>query len=493
MRRLTAQGRRATAAIRPACLLLAVVALPAGIAHAQVAGGFGSVVGGIAVDPAGIVSASAPAASAELARERQQLLEASRLGEWKASPLRKVSLRRILDRLEAARGGRAGLGAGGGPTAVRRAAAGSSDADTTAEAANRDDATLVDMLLLGGLTRVTHVLVDEKGKDIVLAGPGDAARVDPSGVVVAAGSGWPLLRLEDLAVSLVAIDAIRDGGIQCSIDPSAEGLERVGRFLRQQRNVGGDPQAIFRGMEEAIGPQTVRVAGVPGDSRFAHVLVAADHRLKQIGMGLRPSGVRDVPSYVAMLPAGSAGGTVLPRFWLEPVYDPIQRDADELGWRIGRRTVRCLTQNDLAERGAAADRVPPADAAARRWCERFSESFARIAGADPVFAELVNCIDLSVIAALIKGRQLDARAGLDLSPLCGLVGAADGFPTYAVPRSIDTIATGMKKGNVWVLTASGGVLAQPWQIVDHPAESDDLAAEREAALARRTGSGWSWE
>jgi hypothetical protein len=489
MRRLTFQGRRATAALPSAFLLLMAAILTPGVARAQVGVGFGSVVGGIAVDPKGIVSAPSPEASADLAREREHLLEKSRLGGRPASPLRNVSLRRVLERLEAARGRNAAgpeRGAEKSPRPVPR------EADAIADD-GVDDTALVDLLLLGGLTRVTHVLVDESVHDIVLAGPADAPRVEASGAVVAAKSGWPLLRLEDLAVALVAIDAMRDGGIQCSIDPSPEGVDRVGRFLRQQRSVGGDPQALFKGMEEAIGPQTVRVAGVPGDSRFAHVLVAADQRLKQIGMGLRPSGVRDVPSYVAMLPAGSAGGMVLPRFWLEPSYDPMLRDADELGWRIGDRRMLCLTQNDLAARGGAAERVPPADAAARKWCERFTESFAVIAGNDPVFAELVNCIDLSVVAALIKGRQLDARAGLDLSPLTALVGAADGFPTYAVPRSIDTVATGMKKGNVWVLTASGGVLAQPWAVVATPAESKELGAERKAALAKRTGSGWSWQ
>lgn len=469
MRRLSPQGRRVVARVGPALVVL----LAAGFAPVHglaqgIGGNFGSVVGGISVDPAGIVSTPAAAASAELARERERILAGSRLDDRQPNPLRKVSLRRVLERIGA-------------------------KADRGADAARPDDAALVDVLLMGGLTRVTHVLVDEASHDIVLAGPGESPKVDPSGAIVADKSGWPLLRLEDLAVALVAVDAMRDGGIQCSIDPTREGVEQVGRFLRQQRSIGGDPQAIFRGMEEALGPQTVRVSGVPGDSRFAHVLVAADQRLKQIGMGLRPSGVRDVPSYVTMLPAGSAGGMVLPRFWLEPAYQPIARDADELAWRIGNRQIRCLTQNDLADRDAEAERVPPADAAARKWCDRFTGSFAEIAGKDPVFAELVNCIDLAVVAALIKARQLDTRAGLDLSPLCRLVGAADGFPTYAVPRSIDTVATGMKKGNVWVLTASGGVLAQPWAVVAHPAEVPELAEDRTAALAKRPASDWSWE
>jgi hypothetical protein len=120
-------------------------------------------------------------------------------------------------------------------------------------------------------------------------------------------------------------------------------------------------------------------------------------------------------------------------------------------------------------------------------------SYDELAGKQPVFAELVNCIDLAVVAALIKGRQLDGRAGCDLSPLTDAAGLE--LPSYDVPASVPTVATGVKKGTTWVLSASGGVKFQPWQFAANTAEAAELAASRTVATAARpaTLSGCSWE
>jgi hypothetical protein len=97
------------------------------------------------------------------------------------------------------------------------------------------------------------------------------------------------------------------------------------------------------------------------------------------------------------------------------------------------------------------------------------------------------------VAALIKGRQLDGRAGCDLSPLTDAAGLE--LPSYDVPASVPTVATGVKKGTTWVLSASGGVKVQPWQFAANTAEAAELAASRTVAIAARpaTLSGCSWE
>ena len=135
--------------------------------------------------------------------------------------------------------------------------------------------------------------------------------------------------LEDLVVAIRSIDAARMGGMRCSIDPTPEGIARLQEILSSKSQIP-NPQEIFRSMEEALGPQQVTVGGVPADTHFAQVLVAADYQMKRIGMGLESSGVAELPSYLSMVP-GTAGSIMLPRFWLESRYDPIARDPDELG------------------------------------------------------------------------------------------------------------------------------------------------------------------
>jgi hypothetical protein len=416
-------------------------------------GGFGQAVGGIAIDAKGIVKNLDPAARESLAAERRAFLAGRPAGQ--AAELRSVSL--------------AGLIA-----AVTKAAKGPLPPE---------------VVFMGGLQRVTHVFVDVEGHDIILAGPADAIVVDGDGTAVGAASKRPLLHLEDFIAALRAIDDAREGGIQCSIDPTPEGLGRLQAFLKAQRGIGPDPDATLRRMEESLGPQVVTVGGVPGGTRFAHVLVAADYRLKRIGMGFESSGVPGLPSYPSLIPAGGTAAS-LPRFWLEPSYDPISRDADELAWRINGRRMACLTEsdrlgNDGVKRGQGA-----ADAIGKKWCAAMTEHYDAVARQQPIFAELVNCVDLAVVAALIHGRQLAARADMDLTPL--LDAETLPLPSYTVATTVPTVATKMRKGKTWVVTASGGVQFQPWAFAADTAETADLADVRSASLTNRPADAWWW-
>jgi hypothetical protein len=436
------------------------VVLSAGPARAQFGGfGFGGAVGGIAIDTDGIIRNLDPGALESLAAERTRTLAD---GRWKgqAGEARKLSLKAVVE-------------------AVRTAA-------------EKGTPLPSEVVFLGGLQRIEHVFVDPDGHDIVLCGPADELVVDANGAVVGAKSRRPPLHFEDFVVALRAIDAARAGGMTCSIDPTPEGIAKLQNLLRRQATIGTNPKATFTAMEEALGPQKVTVTGVPGDSRFARVLVAADYRMKRIGMGLEQSGLEALPSYLAMVPAGGRA-TALPRFWLEAEYDPIARDADELAWKIGGRRMKCLSESDLAADGGMKRSAAPADAVARRWCDAMTASYEPLAAKQPIFAELTNCVELAVVAALIHGRQLDKRAGCDIAALVDPVRFP--LPRYDVPTAVPTVATGVKKGSNWVLSASGGVKFQPWQFAANTVDSADVAAARTKVLAARPAdvAGCSWD
>jgi len=434
----------------------------AGVAHAQLGGiGFGAV-GGISIDADGIVRNLEPQAIESLAKERRQALAGAKGDLGMPAKLRKVSLAKIV---------------------------------AAAKAATAGQPLPPDALFLGGLERITHVFVDTESHDIILAGPADALAVDAAGTMVAATSGRPLLQLEDLIVALRAIDAARAGGMKCSIDPTPEGIARLQAYLRTQKTIGPNPDATLVAMQNAVGAQQVTVGGVPGDSRFARVLVAADYRLKRVGMGLEPSGIGELPSYLSMVPPGATAAAALPRFWLEADYEPISRDPDELAWRINGRSMKCLTETDLfsadgARKVVKGGKANP-DSHAEKWCDLMTAHYDELAAKQPVFAELVNCVDLAVVAALIHGRQLAGRAGLDLTPL--LDAKTLPLPSYDVPTSVPTVAHGLKKGGRWVVSASGGVIFQPWSFAANTADAADVAETRTAALAARPADGWWWD
>lgn len=457
-------SRRAARCPRRGSTIVARAALLAfGIATScfgQGFGGFGGqAVGGISIDAHGIVRNLDPEASQELATRRRDLLARTPDAGGRATPLRKVSLGGLCKAV-------ADFSASGRPLPP-------------------------EILFLGGLEQVTHLFVDPDGHDIVLAGPADSAAIDGAGNVVGAANGRPLLHLEDLIVALRAIEGARAGGVRCSIDPSPEGVMKLQRYLAGLKTIGTNPEATLRSMENVLGPQKVTVGGVPTESRIARVLVAADYRLKRIGMGLEPSGVAALPSYLSMVPPGATSGATLPRFWLEAEYDPLVRDPDELAWKISGRRMKCLTATDIVAPGGPARGKAPADKVAEAWCATMTEHYEELARQQPVFAELVNCVDLAVVAALIHGRQLDTRAGLDLAPLVDPTRLA--LPVYEAPATLATVATGFKKGSRWIVSASGGIQFQPWAFATNTNESADSAATRTDALAGRPAADWHWD
>jgi hypothetical protein len=62
-----------------------------------------------------------------------------------------------------------------------------------------------------------------------------------------------------------------------------------------------------------------------------------------------------------------------------------------------------------------------------------------------------------------------------------------------VPTSVPTVAHGLKKGGRWVVSASGGVIFQPWSFAANTADAADVAEIRTAALAARPADGWWWD
>ena len=437
----------------PAALLMAcaVAAIPRDV-HGQFGGGgfgFQQPVGGISIDADGVIGTVDATLLDESVRAMRAAVAKTQLPAG-ADGIRTVSLAGIM-------------------AAVK-------------EAADSRSPIPVDVALLGGIERITHVVVVPEERDILLVGPADLPVVDATGTPVGKRSGRPLLRLEDLVVALRSADQSRAGGIVCSIDPTPRGLASLQEFLAGQKTMGRNPAAVFRGMEEALGPQTVTVGGVPGDSRFAHVLVGADYAMKRIGMGHEPSGIKELPSYLSLVrPGGRA--SKLPRFWLEAEYDPLARDADELTWQIRGRRITCLSAGGPAAGDGIRLGVGPPDESLDAWCQAMTQHYDRLTARHPVFAELVNCVDLAVVAALIRGRQLDARAGLDLRGLTDDRLLA--LPRYEVAKSVPTVANGIKKGSNWVLSASGGVLLRPWQFAGSTLRGDGLDAARSAATAGR--------
>jgi hypothetical protein len=131
-----------------------------------------------------------------------------------------------------------------------------------------------------------------------------------------------------------------------------------------------------------------------------------------------------------------------------------------------------MTEEDfLLENG---DRVHSGKASpvAQKWANNMTARYDELSKRDPIFGELRNCMDLAIVSALLFKENLPGKASLDLAPLAG----QDGPPVdaYFVPKQVDTQASFVKKGDNWIISASGGVLIHSWGEADRKEQSAKL-------------------
>ncbi len=340
---------------------------------------------------------------------------------------------------------------------------------------------------MAGLTRVKYVLVYPEQNDIVLAGPAEGWRVDALGNVVGASSGQPVLLLDDLMAALRAAEQSNMSGISCSIDPTPEGMERL-KQIAGSLSADQGARSEARRMEDALGPQKITVTGLPETSHFARTLVAADFRMKRLGMGFERAPVDGMPSFLDLFSGRTPGlQNMMPRWWLAPNYEPIRRDADGLAWELRGSGVKCLTEQDMMVAGGGRTHTGQSDAIAEKWANTFTDKFDELAHEDSTFGQLRNVMDLAVVAALLSKEGLTQFAGLEMPQLTGGVE----LEQYPAPRTVASTASLVKKGRNWIISVSGGVQIFPWQVADHTEVSPELASARPSNDAAKSGA-WYW-
>ena len=228
-------------------------------------------VGGVAIDAHGVMAKAEERDVVALRDARRNALSGLAGDVTKRSELRKISLRRLDDLL--------------------------------AQHVSQNKPLSSEILYLAGLQRIEYVFAYPDSHDIVLAGPAEAWTVDDRGNVVGTNSGAAVLHLVDLIAALRTKDQMLAGKIiSCSIDPTAAGLKQFARLTRSNQ-LSPSPE-LLRRMEQAVGPQTITLSGVAPESHFAQVLVAADWQMKRLGMGLVPSPVDGLTSYLELLNEG---------------------------------------------------------------------------------------------------------------------------------------------------------------------------------------------
>lgn len=420
--------------------------------------------GGIKIDAEGVVSlAIANESSGTLDRKRRSAAALKNLSKetLQSTPLRMVSLVEVEKQLDA------------------KLAAGEPIPD--------------ELFFLAGLQRIDNIFVFPESKDVVIAGPADGFAPDAVGRMIGIESGRPTLRLDDLVVALRTVSKSRNIG--CSIDPVPERLAALQRFVQ-----GGGPsnaaavEGRFRQMDDVLGLQDVRVDGVPSDSHFAIALVEADYRMKRVSMGLENPGVKGFRSHLTML---GPGGNTIQRWWFVPLYDAIYKSSDGLAFEFAGQRAQLLAENELADASGNRSAAPTTRISTTAYAKHFTEKFPELADKSPIFAELQNLTDLSVLAALIQSEKLAEKADWIMTTFLDEKRFA--HPTFNTPKKIPSSVNFKRAGNVIVGLVGGGVTIEPQQVLNKAAsqtpETSKLSSIRSEAgsAARSDKHRWWWD
>jgi hypothetical protein len=276
--------------------------------------------------------------------------------------------------------------------------------------------------------------------------------------------------MEDL---VVAMRTARQGGgrlFGCGIYPDPNSVkiaeDVVRKYARSTR------QERMDALAKALGPQEVRVFGTAPDTRLALICVAADYKLKRFGLGLDKSPT--VPIGHAVDNTRSAAN----KFWFEASYEPLLVSKDGNAYQVrGNRLAVGAGMFDFDPRGATEK--------AKAWAQKFSKEMPAMAVAVPMFADLQNIADLSLLSNLIRADRLDERAGWDN----GWVHDERAFPVTKVPspKTADTLVAAQSGS----LAAGGVVLSIGRRVAPDAREKDEkgaLAEPKQKADSLRRGA-----
>jgi hypothetical protein len=414
------------------------------------------VVGGITIDPSGMISPDKQVVDERLRQLLQDGMNHVDADINEASDLRMISLR--------------GLEA-----AITQA---------------RDEGRQVpqDAQFMAGLQRIEYIILSPENNDVIIAGPGEGWKLDDDGNVVGVNSGRPVIQLEDFLVAMRSADQARTGqGISVSIDPTEEGVQQLQKLFNSLNTFRPEMRAD---VEKAMGQHVITLTGVPEDSRFSQILVAADYRMKRLSMGLEESPIDGLPSFMEIAVSKNAKRIrSAPRFWMECNYEPVAKSADGTVWQIRGQGVKTMTQESHFDKDGKRSTTKKQNRFAVQWAESMTEKFEELSAADPAFAELRNVMDMSVIAAIIKGERLAESVDLEMPEILGMSNAV-ATPSWTVPKTVSTECSFVKLSGDWLVSASGGIQLDSWGVAENTETVGELA--KLATKATPNKDRWWW-
>ena len=223
--------------------------------------------------------------------------------------------------------------------------------------------------------------------------------------------------------------------------------------------------------------------------------VAADYRMKLIGIGLE-----EAPRQARYLRRQSnprrGASNALVRWYFQPNYDCVVETEDGNAMQLVGVGVNLLGEDELVNAdGSRSANKARSNPATRAYAKSFTQKFESIADQVPVYANLRNLIDMSIVAAYLQKEGVYAKTNWD----------ADFFADEAqyqteylneVQFAETAVNTVRRSANLVSYPTGGGVTIEP-QIAlneEHLKYDDDGKVEAKRAQAETNDpNAWWWD
>jgi hypothetical protein len=250
----------------------------------------------------------------------------------------------------------------------------------------------------------------------------------------------------------------------------------------------------MQGMPQALGMQHVTVKGVPPTTHFAQVLVEADYRMKLIGIGREEPPVRLV-SFINTVKPTQVSHNALIRWFFTPDYECVRTSEDGLAMELVGDGVKLVGEDELVSGQGERTTSGRANVASDAFVRSFTQRYPQLADRSPIYAELRNLIDLSVLAAYMQQQDYYGKAGWKMP----LLGSEKSLPleTYSAPKLVAPAINAVMRGSTLMTPIAGGVhieaqmaLQPEHRLTD---EKGSVSKVRESTKPNPAPGQWWWD
>lgn len=354
------------------------------------------------------------------------------------------------------------------------------------------------MLVLAGLERIEYVFVYPELGDVVIAGPASNWQLDAENRLVSVDHGTPVVRLDDLLTLLRRERTENHKPFGCSITPRQDNLAATQDFLTRSSTTPLKPGRKAREvwldeLRGTLGRQDIEVFGLDPQTHAAHVLVKADHHMKQVGIGLA-EGVVGVESYLdTAARAKQQPALNVLRWWFSTNYTGVSQNETGTAFELVGQGVAVLSENELLTKRGERVHTGKSDDATQGFAHQFTSEFEALAAKYPVYGELRNLFDLAIVAALLDSGDVYATA--NWQPVLFLDAKHLPLPTYHAPKEVDTIMNHRLVDKKKILAAvSGGVWIDSAGVLQKRCEpTEKLDYHRERMPEEIAAGEWWWD